>query len=167
MKHMFRLLLVIFSFVITTYSWAELKDFEGKPQKLDNYTGNGKWTVVMFWASDCHVCNAEVKQYIQFDQAHKAKDASILGISLDGQANLEAARNFISRHSVSFPNLVGEPEEVADLYQTLTNTAWVGTPTFLVYSPGGELKAAQAGAVPADLIEQFIKDNTNTAAKSK
>jgi len=164
---MFRLFLVVFSMVVVSSSWADLKDFNGKPQKIEDYTGKGKWTVVMFWASDCHVCNAEVEQYIQFHQLHKSKDASILGVSLDGQAKLEAARNFVSRHSVRFPNLVGEPEEVADLYQTLTNTSWVGTPTFLVYNPDGELKAAQAGAVPAELIEQFIKDNTRTATNSQ
>lgn len=165
MKQTFRFLLVAVTLVVAVNGWAELRDLTGKPQKIEDYTGKGKWTVVMFWASDCHVCNAEVDQYVQFDQLHKAKDAGILGVSLDGQARLEAARGFVSRHSVSFPNLIGEPEEIADLFQTLTGSAWVGTPTFLVYNPGGELKAAQPGAVPAELIEQFIKDNSKTATK--
>ena len=40
---------------------AEMKgfeDFSGKPQKLENYVGkDGKWLIVMMWASDCHICN--------------------------------------------------------------------------------------------------------------
>lgn len=163
MKQSFRILLVTVGFLLAASVWAELKDFEGKPYKLEDFTGKGKWTVVMFWASDCHVCNAEVQQYIQFHQAHKGENASILGVTLDGQSKLAAARDFVKRHSVTFPNLVGEPEEIADLYHTLTGTPWVGTPTFLVYDPKGGLKAAQPGAVPSELIEQFIKDNNKPA----
>lgn len=157
---MFRLFLVSVALLVAASSWAELMTLDGKPQKIENFTGKGKWTVVMFWASDCHVCNAEVEQYIQFHRAHKDTNASILGITLDGQSKREAARGFVTRHAVTFPNLIGEPEEVADQFQTLTGTAWVGTPTFLVYNPKGELKAAQPGAVPAELIEQFIKENS-------
>jgi len=145
--------------------WAVLTDFEGAAKQLSDYTGQGKWTIVMFWASDCHVCNAEAEQYIQFHENHKAHNASVLGISLDGSARLAAARDFIKRHDVTFPNLIGEPEAVANLYQELTRSYWMGTPTFLVFDPQGELKAAQPGAVPAELIESFIKQSTTDADK--
>lgn len=147
--------------------WAELTDFEGATTRLADYTGQGKWTIVMFWASDCHVCNAEVEQYIQFHEAHKESDANVLGISLDGNARLAAAREFIKRHDVTFPSLIGEPEAVANLYQELSRSYWVGTPSFLVFNPQGELKAAQPGAVPAGLIESFIKQNNTAADKQE
>lgn len=167
MKQTVRFLFVIVGFLVVTSSWAAFKDFDGKPQPLADYIGKGKWTVVMFWASDCRVCNAEIGQYIQFHQDHKDKDASILGVSLDGQARLEAARDFIKRHAVPFPSLVGEPEEIANLYQSLTSSHWLGTPSFLVYNPAGQLMAAQAGAVPPDLIEKFIQENSKAANNSR
>ena len=167
MKQTVRFLLIVTSFLVVASSWAELKDLNGAPHKLADFTGKGKWTVVMFWASDCRVCNAEIGQYTQFNDDHKDKDASILGVSLDGQSRLDAARDFIKRHAVTFPNLVGEPDEIADLYQTLTSSEWVGTPSFLIYNPKGELLAAQAGAVPTELIEKFIKDNRQTANRSQ
>lgn len=165
MKQTIRYLLVFVTLLVTASSWAELKDFSGEAHKLDEYIGKGKWTVVMFWASDCRVCNAEIGQYIQFNEANKDKNASILGVSLDGQAKLDAARDFVKRHDVNFPNLIGDPEAVADLYQTLTSNTWVGTPSFLVYNPQGELLAAQAGAVPTELITNFIKENSQSANK--
>ena len=66
---------------------------------------------------------------------------------------------------MTFPNLVGEPQELAELYQSLTSNEWVGTPSFLVYNPKGELLAAQAGAVPTELIEKFIKESSKAANK--
>ena len=163
MKLTVRFILCITGFLLVTSSWAGFKDFNGTPHKLSDFTGKGKWTVVMFWASDCRVCNAEIGQYIQFNDKHKQLDASILGVSLDGQSGLKAAQDFVHRHAVTFPNLVGEPEAIADLYQNLTGNEWVGTPSFLVYNAQGELMAAQAGAVPPELIEKFIEDNSKSS----
>ena len=143
---------------------AEMKgfeDFSGNPQKLENYIGkNGKWLIVMMWASDCHICNREAHEYVDFHMIHSDTDATVLGISLDGESRKKEAKKFIKKHSVDFPNLIAEPEHVSSIYQELTGQYFAGTPTFLIYSPDGELKAAQAGAVPTSLIEDFMKKNS-------
>lgn len=133
-----------------------LQDFKGKSKNLSDYTGKGKWTIVMLWASDCHVCNQEVHQYVKFHKEHKNKDASVLGISLDGQEKKSDAKDFMKRHDVNFPNLIGEPMGVSSIYRELTGEGFRGTPTFLIFSPQGKLRAQQVGAVPTDLIEQFM-----------
>jgi len=154
------LLLLSFFFAVPVIAGISgagiLKGFDGSIHTLGEYTGQGKWTVVMIWASDCHVCNQEASAYDKFHRAHKDKDASILGLSLDGAAKKVDAEKFIKRHDVSFPNLIAEPDTVMQLYSQLTGQPWVGTPSFLIYSPEGELRAAQVGAVPVELIETFI-----------
>ena len=142
---------------------AEIKgfeDFNGKPQVLENYTGKGKWLVVMMWASDCHICNREAHEYVDFHLVHSDVDATVLGISLDGASRKKAAEKFIKKHSIDFPNIIAEPEYVSTLYRDLTGNFFAGTPTIMVYSPDGELKAATAGAVPTTLIEDFINKNS-------
>ncbi|KPJ95425.1 MAG: hypothetical protein AMJ55_03820 [Gammaproteobacteria bacterium SG8_15] len=141
-------------------------DFQGNQKSIADYTGNGKWLVVMLWASDCHVCNQEAHQYIKFHQEHVGKDAQVLGISLDGMAKKTDAQEFIKRHQVNFPSLIGEPEKVASMYQELTGDTWIGTPSFMVYTPKGELLGAQAGAVPVSVIESFI-ERESAAAQPK
>ncbi|WP_455210067.1 TlpA family protein disulfide reductase, partial [Kaarinaea lacus] len=89
----------------------------------------------------------------------------ILGVSLDGDEKKADAQNFLSRHKVNFPSLIGEPEVVAGLYQNLTGSEWVGTPTFLVYTPKGELIGAQVGAIPPATIESFIVRESQAANK--
>ena len=135
---------------------AVFTDLAGQPRTLESFTGGGKWLVVMLWASDCHVCNQEVGEYVRFHQAHKDKDASVLGISIDGQAKLADAQDFIKRHAVPFPNLIAEPETAMLYYMMHTQAAFAGTPTIMVYDPDGRLQAAQAGAVPPEIIEDFI-----------
>lgn len=144
-----------------------LRGFDGSVHTLDEYTGQGKWTVVMLWASDCSACNAEAKHYVQFHHDHKDKDAIMLGVSMDGRDKQADAEAFIQRHGVDFTNLIEAPENVARLYSGLTGQGWVGTPSFLVFSPAGELRAAQVGAVPVKLIEDFIaRESAADAAKA-
>ena len=143
-----------------------LKGFDGSIHSLNEYTGKGKWTVVMLWASDCHACNAEAKQYVKFHKAHKDKNATILGVSLDGAMKKAEANAFIERHGVTFPNLIDEPGKIENLYASLSGQRWIGTPSFLIYSPAGELRAAQVGAVPTNIIESFIdKESAKESAK--
>jgi hypothetical protein len=54
----FLLVLVIGPAYATTF----LKDFDGAIHSLDEYTGQGKWAIVMIWASDCHACNQEAER---------------------------------------------------------------------------------------------------------
>ena len=140
----------------SSYAASALYELNGKPSSIEKYTGKGKWLVVMFWSSDCHICNKEAHQYVDFHFAHSDEDASVLGISLDGLKNKVLANGFIKKHKVNFPNLIGEPEAVADMFTQLTGVLWAGTPTFLIYSPKGELVVQQIGAVPTELIENFI-----------
>jgi len=136
-----------------------LMDFEGNPRSLSDFQEPGKWLVVMIWASDCPICNREARSYSLFHDQHKGDDASVLGISMDGLEGKADASAFIKRHRVSFPNLIGGFEEIAQMFINLTGENWIGTPTFLFYNPTGELVAQQVGAVPINLIENLIKGN--------
>lgn len=137
-----------------------LTTLQGEARSLEDFTGDGQWTVVMIWASDCVICNREAYQYVDFHTFHKDKDARVLGISMDGSAGLADAKEFIARHSINFPNLIGSPEDVAGLFADATGQSLRGTPTFLIFDPQGKLRAADAGAVPAEVISEFIASNS-------
>lgn len=132
----------------------------GSAQSLDTHRVDGKWLVVMIWASDCEICDREIGSYQAFHDRHREKIAKVVGITLDGEARLDQALRFIADHRIEFVNLIGEPEAVVDFYQSVTGSRWIGTPTFLFYGPDGELKAKQVGAVPPEMVEEFIAAST-------
>lgn len=127
---------------------------------VDDYRQPGKWMIVMIWAHDCEVCEREVGDYQRFHQQHGADDAQVLGITLDGEDRKQDAVDFINRHELEFANLIGEPEVVTGYYQLITGSRWVGTPSFLIFAPDGELMARQAGAVEVEIVENFITANS-------
>jgi len=140
-----------------TESMSVFSSLDGKPEKMESHTGNGRWLVVMIWASDCHICNTEAKTYDQFYRSRHDTSVSVLGISIDGEEKNAAARQFVNRHKLSFPNLIGEPGMVGLYFSALTKESLRGTPTFMVFDPNGDLAAVQAGAVPPESIDRFIE----------
>lgn len=133
-----------------------LRDLDGQPRQLEDLVGGGKWTVVMFWASDCRVCNQEAPAWSLFDAKRRDSDARVVGVSMDGQGRLAEARAFVERHLLDFPNLIGEPDAVMRLFTDLGRQPFLGTPSFLVYGPDGQLRARQVGALPPDKLEAYI-----------
>lgn len=148
--------------LVSSFAQADsvLRDMRGNITTFDAQQIPGQWTVVMIWASDCHVCNQESNQYSKFYTQHAGRDANMIGISIDGQRGKEDAEAFISRNEVIFPNLIGDVQTVSRWYQAETGESFRATPTFVLFDPNGKVRAAQPGAVPPAIIEQFIAGNS-------
>lgn len=147
-------------FTVQADSTGVFQTFDGQDSSVESRVGKGNWLVVMMWAHDCPVCNVEVEQYAYFHEEHEGGNVAVLGISIDGSAKKAEAEAFIRRHDVPFPNLIGEPQASMLWYMQQTGFPFHGTPTFMIYGPDGELRAAQAGAVPPEVIEKYISDNS-------
>lgn len=138
-----------------------LYDFDGRPHALEEYPGKGKWLVVTVWASDCAVCEKEIPEMVAFHNAHRDKDATVLGISVDGPGRKDEARAFIQRHKISFPNLLDGGRAFKAIYLRETGRPWFGgTPMNLIYGPSGEFVARHIGPLTQADIEAFIAQQT-------
>lgn len=137
-------------------------DTNGGKHNLNEYIGKGQWTVAVLWAHDCHVCNEEIHEMTFFHSDSKTRDARVLGISVDGLAGREKAAGFIRKHELEFPNVIIEPRQ--EEIMKLGGGKFVGTPTFYIFSPDGELVARSVGAISGDEIREFI--DSQKAARS-
>lgn len=157
------LVLGLFATVVTDAAVPDLvlNDLNGKPRSVSEFIGKGKWTVVMLWAHNCPICNQEVDQMSFFHDDHKDKDATVLGVSVDGSAQVDKARRFVENHAIEFPNLIVEPRQ--QQIGKFGGGQFIGTPTFYVFSPDGELAAKQVGPVTQEDLEAFMARSQQAA----
>ena len=141
-----------------------LKGMNGYDHYLHDYMNEDKWLVVMIWQSDCHVCNQEAAAYTAWYEKNKSGNSTLLGVSTDGWEHKDAAQGFLDKHHVTFPSVLVSTEVLNNYYEKNVGASFFGTPSFLIYSPAGELLAAQVGAVPTEVIDNFIQDNSKLAA---
>lgn len=138
----------------------ELQSVEdGAEVDLKSLIGNGKWTLVMLWAVDCHICHEQKPEISRFHNEHKDIDAHVVGISLDGVSNVDRVTDYIAKNDVSFPNYVGNVAIIASNYFAMTEESFRGTPTYLLFNPEGELLGNNPGPLRVKAIEEFIARN--------
>ena len=156
-------LFVTLTFLALSHGAMAFTDTDGKTTTIKNYLGKGKFTVLEVWSTHCPACREHMPSMVKFDG--KLKNTQILGISLDGQDEADAVDDFMLEYNMKFPNLISNAVEMNIWMQQNSPEGLIGTPTFMIFNPKGELLAMQAGPVKVDQMEKLIlsKSNTSTA----
>ena len=133
-------------------STVKLPDPEGKTHSVGDFLGKGKWTVVAIWSTDCPICRRDMPEMAFFHDAHRPKDAIVLGVSIDGGARKPEIAEFIQDHGLDFENLIGTPMQMAAF-----GGPFRGTPTYFIFDPKGEFMAQIVGPATQSQMEGYIK----------
>lgn len=131
-----------------------LRDLDGKPRNVNEFIGQGNWTVVVVWARDCLLCNREIHHMAEFHNARQNKGAIVLGVSIDGLEQIALAREFVSFHKLPFVNLVAEPEQ--EVLTKFGAGPFVATPTHYFYDPKGKLVGHKVGPLQLKELEKLV-----------
>ncbi len=129
-----------------------LPDVSGKLHPVSEYIGKGKWTVVAVWSADCPICRRDMYHMSFLHAAHRDKDATVLGLSVDGLARREKAAAFVEDQMLDFPNLIGD----RDTPRRLSGRSFLGTPTFYIFSPEGKFVTERIGAQTQEQLEALL-----------
>jgi len=142
---------------VSTSSHAfQLQALDASRVNLNNYVGGGKWTLVMFWSTDCIPCEEQKPMIEDFHRQHHSKDARVVGIALDGHENYPGIKKLVDKHQPTYPNLVVFTDVFHRQYRELTGKDFRATPTYLLFSPDGRLAGARAGKIERALLESVV-----------
>jgi len=137
--------------------FPELISVDGDNTAVHPDIGQGKWTLVMLWATTCHICEIDKPKFSKFYDKHKDGDLiDVFGIAIDGHNQLPEVQRYLASRDVSFPNSVGEFLTVGSSMVEIAEEPLRGTPTYLLFDPEGEIKGVHAGHLAPDKVELFI-----------
>src|SRR5699024_10870455 len=115
--------------------------------KLADY--RGQRGMLNFWATWCGPCRSEMP-YMQ--KLHENKDIVILAVNLaDTESSEKNAPNFVEEYELTFPILLDEKTEVADLYQIQP------IPTSFMIDSNGIIQNKALGALNYELMVQELE----------
>ena len=125
---------------------------------LKGLDDQGKWTIVNVWSTSCPYCRLEMPDLQDFHDAHKDKDATVLGIAIDfpsfGYPNPQTVKDFTLDYFVDFPSLLAD----ADQASAIVGEQVTMIPITFFYSPDGELAGRWEGTITRQDIEKVMSD---------
>lgn len=162
MKHWFAGIVLVLGVSMVGQAAPDLglRDFNGKPVSLNAYVGKGKWTLVMFWALKCPICERNKPAISSFYKENKGKNAQVIGVVIDGMDKKKEIEAYLAKNPTGFPNYVAELELMAINYQIASDETFRGTPTYWLFSPKGELLAVNPGPIRKKALEDYIASHS-------
>jgi len=137
----------------------EVRTLDGETVPLSTYFEPGKWTMVMMWTTYCGICRSQYPAVSAFHSKHKDSDAKVVGISLDGYAEVAKVRDYIASKPMTFVSAIAEVDSIRPAYKAITEESFTGTPTYLMFDPSGALVAHVPGTITIEDVERFIAEN--------
>lgn len=141
----------------TVHASFLMQDLKGNRVDLLQYVGNGQWSLVLLWTTDCAPCEAQKPMIEDFHKAHRDGVARVIGVALDGPAQQRAIDALIAKHQPSYPNLVAYDDVFHKQFLTETGRSFSVTPTYLLYRPDGELYGVHTGPISRAALEQVVR----------
>jgi thiol-disulfide isomerase/thioredoxin len=116
------------------YADFDFEDPEGKPVKLSEYVGKGKYVLLEFWASWCGPCRADIPHLKEVYRLYHDAGFEIIGVSLDEKKEdwLKALKEE-KLPWLQVSDLKGFKGDFTKLYN------FNGIPTCVLVSPDGKI----------------------------
>lgn len=128
-----------------------LTDLSGKQRPSSEW--QGKLLLVNFWATWCGPCLDEIPELIKAQQKYAARGLQIIGPAVD---DADSVRKMQGKLGMSYPILIGTPDELLTLMTQLGNTAG-GLPFTVLADGDGHVIATQLGQFNAGELDPFIE----------
>jgi lipoyl-dependent peroxiredoxin subunit C len=102
----------------------------------------GKWKIVFFWPKDfTFVCPTEIAAFGKLDKEFRARDAQLLGVSIDSEfVHLAWRREKEELRSLPFPMLADIKRELAGALGILDPEAGVAQRATFIVDPQGVIR---------------------------
>ncbi len=137
----------------------QLQSMDASRVELNDYVGGGRWTLVMFWSTDCIPCEQQKPMIEAFHHDHEAVDAQVVGVALDGMEARAEIQKLVERHNPSYPNLVVFTDVFHRQFKELTGKDFRATPTYLLFDPSGKLAGTRTGMIERAALEAVVAGN--------
>lgn len=143
--------------VSTQASAFLVTDFDGKRIEVNDYLGDGRWTVVMLWQLNCVPCEIQKPAVEAFHNKYKSSKAHVLGLVMDGHEFIPEIKKFMDKKPVEFPSLVVFGDVFNDQVMEETGKRFPAAPGYIVYSPDGQLKLAINNTIEIEELLGYLE----------
>ncbi len=116
----------------------------------------GRWELVMFWATYCHLCKKDFEKLANFIKENPSIPLTIVGVVTDGIEEKQKALNQINERNLNYTHVLTDFDHSDAFYKDITQTTLIGVPSQLLYNTENQLVGFSRNAIDLDALEIMI-----------
>lgn len=141
------MLLVCSQVAATDANNIRLKSFTKADVSLISDIQEGKFTLLMIWATNCPPCEEQKPMIQQFHTDYHTTKAQVVGVVIDGFKNLDEVNRLIEKEQPTYSNYIAEPSTFLNDFRLATGKQFVGAPTYIMFDDKGNTLAVAMGPI--------------------
>ncbi|MFF2481246.1 TlpA disulfide reductase family protein [Paenibacillus sp. NPDC058071] len=127
----------------------ELKTLDGEVVKLSDF--RGKRVIVNMWATWCPPCRAEMPDMQKFYDTYKDDRVAVLAVNMtESEKSVGQVPSFLDEYGITFPVILDEKSEVANLYQVRS------LPTSYMIDSDGVIQQKIIGPMNNEMMTKMV-----------
>ncbi len=125
-------------------------------ESVTNQLQEGRWELVMFWATYCPICKKDFEKLAEFIEDNPSMNLTVIGVVTDGIESKQKALNQIDTRDLNYTHVLTNFDRSNELYQDISQTRLIGVPSQLLYNPKNELAGFSRNAIDLDSLEILV-----------
>ena len=118
----------------------------------------GRWELVMFWATYCPVCKTDFEKLAAFIEENPDLPFTVVGVVLDGDQERDKAIQQINDRHLNYTHVITDFEQGQSLYKKATDSQLIGVPSQLLYNKDNKLVGFSRNAIDIEALELSVYD---------
>ena len=123
---------------------------------IEQQLQQGRWELVMIWATYCRVCKEDFKKLATFIEENREIPLTLVGIVADGLEEQEKTNALVENNKLDYVHILTDFQHASGLYRSVTEKKLIGTPSYLLYDTQNKLAAFNPNAIDLDALEIMI-----------
>ena len=150
----------ILCLIIMSTTWANPRQIiiadDGLQETIGHQLQQGRWELVMIWATYCHLCKEDFNKLATFIKDNAEVPLTIIGVVADGLEQQEKTSALVENNKLDYVHILTDFENANSLYKNVTDKKLMGTPSYLLYDTQNKLVAFNPNAIDLDALEIMV-----------
>ncbi len=125
-------------------------------QAVTDQLQQGRWELVMFWATYCPICKRDFVKLDKFFKDNPEIPITIVGVVADGVEQKKKALTQIKNRELNYSHILTDFEQSKQFFQTQAESNLIGVPSYLLYNTENEMVGFNHHSIDVDALEIYV-----------
>lgn len=156
MKYLYLILLI----TLISVGFAKQGTIMQPAGKIDSVVEDqlqeGRWELVMFWATYCQVCKKDFINLGDFIEDNPDLPFTLVGVVVDGVEEKAKTEELIEDRELNYVHILTDYETANEFYTKNTDMQLIGTPSYILYDKDNKLVGVNPNGIDIEALELFF-----------
>ncbi|MEM7304510.1 MAG: TlpA disulfide reductase family protein [Pseudomonadota bacterium] len=158
MKNTILLLITLMTSAVLAGQGTIIQPADKINEALENQLEDGRYELVMFWATYCHTCKQDFKALGEYIKDNPDLPFTLVGVVVDGTDETSKTEELVEKHDLNYAHILTDYDTANEFYTETTDMQLMGTPSYILYDKNNKFVGVNPNSIDIEALDLFFSD---------